>query len=322
MNVPARWVVLLSILPWFLTIPISAFQNESTILVLSDEKFSKTPICPGSDCYFLKIAPLMRSRLECISACHRDSLCRGATYNGSCFQLNYACFASLPCRQQPIAVVAYEKHTTCLNGGKWNSTSRQCHCLGGWVGSICERMALSCRQLQESGYQPDFYSVQLNLRNETPARPITVYCTLSPDNSVLTYLFRSTGKEEHNHTWEEYSKGYVINDGNLWLGLDNMATLSASSDYGMVGVSVILRSARQDRTFSLIYTNFSIGDFQTQYRYTVTTPPVSVSSGDLGPSYTLTDIFGPSQNTPFSTSDEDNIYASTESLGGARKSNQ
>ncbi|GFR66849.1 hypothetical protein ElyMa_000237700 [Elysia marginata] len=42
-----------------------------------------------------------------------------------------------------------------------------------------------------------------------------------------------------------------------------------------------------------------------RYRLSVPKPPTYLSKGNFGSAYTLTDIFGPVQNTPFSTADKD-----------------
>ncbi|GFR66838.1 microfibril-associated glycoprotein 4 [Elysia marginata] len=257
----------LILLPCTLLTQASAAQNATTSVPLPYRIFSKRTICPSSKCNPLETPSRVPSRIGCMAACSQNATCRGASFNQSCFHLDDVCFTTSACQQVnqgAVTLAVYERHQTCLNSGKWNSTSRRCRCSGGWIGSNCEILAKTCRELQVAGYPPDFYHVVLNIRNNTPAVPRKVYCTLGPDNSVLTYMFRSTGKVDHNRTWSDFEEGYVINDGNLWLGLNNMAAVSETSHYDAVGVSVILRSGTHERTYSLVYYDFQIGNSQKQ----------------------------------------------------------
>ena len=104
--------------------------------VFQDQKYKKTNICLSSECNFLETSPRMRSRIECMSACAHDVLCRGTAFNGSCFHLNDACFFSSACDQQPLYMPVYEKQA-CKHEGEWNSTVGQCRCYGGWIGEFC-----------------------------------------------------------------------------------------------------------------------------------------------------------------------------------------
>ncbi|XP_078574846.1 uncharacterized protein LOC144861038 isoform X2 [Branchiostoma floridae x Branchiostoma japonicum] len=127
--------------------------------------------------------------------------------------------------------------------------------------------------------------------------PYQVYCDMSFLGGGWTILQRRQGGSvDFAKTWEEYQQGFGDLDGDFWLGLDKIHTLTAAKSNVL---QIELQDFSGERRFAR-YNTFLVGDASGNY-------VVSISgySGDAGDS--LTNSGRPNINgRMFSTIDRDN----------------
>eukprot|EP00058_Branchiostoma_floridae_P015857 XP_002601345.1 hypothetical protein BRAFLDRAFT_82743 [Branchiostoma floridae] len=128
--------------------------------------------------------------------------------------------------------------------------------------------------------------------------PYQVYCDMSFLGGGWTVLqHRQDGSVDFDKTWEEYQQGFGDMDGEFWLGLDNIHTLTTAKSNNILQIE--LEDFNGERRYAR-YGTFSVGDSSGNY-------VVSIDgyTGDAGNSLTNSgrpDIDG----RMFSTIDRDN----------------
>ncbi|EDO48110.1 predicted protein [Nematostella vectensis] len=137
-------------------------------------------------------------------------------------------------------------------------------------------------------YTSAIYRIALN-----PSRPLDVYCDLVTSGGGWTLIQRRMdGSVDFYRNWDEYKRGFGDKEGEFWLGLDNIHTLTSQRRYRV-------RFDMEDfegNTSYAEYDDFRVGDEASKYKLVA----VGAYSGDAGDSFLY------QKNQSFSTKDVEN----------------
>lgn len=129
-------------------------------------------------------------------------------------------------------------------------------------------------------------------RNEKLSNLYNVLNKFVPGNGWTVIQQRINGNENFNRTWEDYRKGFGRYDGDFFLGLDKIHSLTSAQPH-MLSVYLVLSNG--DTKYAQ-YDNFAITDDANLYRLTL-----GEFSGNV-----MNDTLSMHTREPFSTYDKDN----------------
>uniref|UniRef100_A0A4W4FV87 Tenascin C n=1 Tax=Electrophorus electricus TaxID=8005 RepID=A0A4W4FV87_ELEEL len=126
--------------------------------------------------------------------------------------------------------------------------------------------------------------------------PVLVYCDMTTDGGGwLVILRRQNGNLDFYRNWKNYTSGFGDVNNEFWLGLSNLHTITASSQYEL---RVDLRDGQESAYAQ--YDRLYVGEPRSRYKL-----QTGAYSGTAGDSLIY------HQNRPFSTYDNDNDLAIT-----------
>ncbi|XP_026863759.2 tenascin isoform X1 [Electrophorus electricus] len=126
--------------------------------------------------------------------------------------------------------------------------------------------------------------------------PVLVYCDMTTDGGGwLVVLRRQNGNLDFYRNWKNYTSGFGDVNNEFWLGLSNLHTITASSQYEL---RVDLRDGQESAYAQ--YDRLYVGEPRSRYKL-----QTGAYSGTAGDSLIY------HQNRPFSTYDNDNDLAIT-----------
>ncbi|CAL1536201.1 unnamed protein product [Lymnaea stagnalis] len=207
-----------------------------------------------------------RSFLHCISLCSANEWCRGVVKDAKakCYYYSPCSYLKLgsSCRPEDTEKVnVYRKPgnvsvmTGCGAGGKYNPGNKTCSCQPGWSGVYCDTAARSCEDAKTSGS----FWIDLRLANV-----VRTQCEVSSGEYKL-HAFKNDGRSYHNRSWQDYVRGYRIDDSNFWLGLDNMHyVINRITNTLRIEVSFV------NSSYSLIWDYQGVYITSAQFHYTIT----------------------------------------------------
>ena len=120
----------------------------------------------------------------------------------------------------------------------------------------------------------------------------------------VTFVRRMDGSVDFDRKWADYKAGFGDSDGEFWLGLDKLHTLTSTGTYGLwVGMR-----AWTMETFWAEYSSFSVGPETDKYRLSVSGYNVESTAGDslTNVSFNLGEMVRVIDYMKFSTRDSDN----------------
>jgi hypothetical protein len=100
--------------------------------------------------------------------------------------------------------------------------------------------------------------------NPSSDKPFTVECDMDTDGGGWTVFQRSqTNASSPRHSWHDYVHGYTENDGNFWLGLEQLHLLT--SKHYLTQMRVDVTDMTNGTTKSVLFEEFFIDSRQQDY---------------------------------------------------------
>lgn len=247
-----------------------------------------------------------KSVTECAVECAKDSFCTGINLDGSSCYLHQQCPQEFTCGTDSLFILYVKVSTNdpCQHNGVWNTTTNRCLCSGGWVGTVCERLAKTCKELAENGY-PQGWSeglIWVSLNTDTYSSPFQVLCELRFDY-FNTYIMRNDGwGRQAGNVMDDYLNGYTKTNSNFWLGLTKMKALN---DAGHTVLKLDTGYTLSDyNLFQFTYNDFKMESAAVGFTFTFGTTDMKKSGSDSD-NKTYGDCLTPLKGAKFSAPNND-----------------
>ncbi|KAI8764729.1 BgiBsFReDn23 [Biomphalaria glabrata] len=282
---------------------------------LQTSKYRKSQVCFAQQ-RILKGCMLLAgnkpiSGMRCAMACSAKVECEGYSLEletSKCYiRTNCAGLASV-CAQQDDGFQHFKRLPTpesCTNGGFWDTSLRACTCVHSFAGKRCERKAESCEEVFEFGQEAEMLESVIVLY--PCLAEIFTYCSVR-SGDVITHVASYTGSGNFNRGWADYVTGFANNStgkNEFWIGLENIRCLTARAFPQDLIINLTLSPPLgSSSSFTIEYTQFTVGNASTFYRYNFATFSSS-KTGPLSPGYNINNCLGPPTGQGFSTPDAD-----------------
>ncbi|KAK3719376.1 hypothetical protein RRG08_029532 [Elysia crispata] len=270
-----------------------------------------------SSCYSTGLK--VRSKLECLSSCSKNTSCENALFvssSSTCYQ-NYRCEVDSTCVTFDPSLYSYQREggsngasqTTsvpCLNGGQFDQQSGVCDCsnTAGYAGDHCEQFLRSCQDLASSGAAPGVYPVTVDLFGDGTCI-FQTHCVLRSWSTSFTIL-RSSGRVDMGLSWSEYVNGFRFSDEDYWIGLENLHRYTSSGGSHRARFGVSFNSSAVSGEILESSSNFVVGPASSGYAYSINSQSSRATNIAMdGASVYFQNILHGQSGTPFSTVDID-----------------